>query len=226
MSLSKESMIRECIRRILLEVDVFGCEAHSLGWIDDSGNFIDLTEGDLTHGEYLEIEYGDGLDLDEIIYGWIKISNAKELYIVGSDWGKVTSMQIHGLIDMWLACKEYSRWIKNDIERFRVNFMSERSSQKMTIPDFLSRYGNVEHEDRFFMGLLGEGYKTKLQRLLHESRMASIERKIYSMMAGRPISLDKASRSVGISARELRNLLSRSSLLSFSGSYIVPRGGY
>jgi len=63
-------------------------------------------------------------------------------------------------------------------------------------------------------------------RLLHESRMASIERKIYNMMGGRPMSLDQASRSIGISARELRNLLSRSSLLSFSGSLIVPKSGY
>jgi len=63
-------------------------------------------------------------------------------------------------------------------------------------------------------------------RLLHESRVASIERKIYNTMGGRPLSLETAARAVGIPARELRNILSTSSLLTFSGSLIVPRRGY
>ena len=39
-----EELIRESIRKIILEANNFQCNNHSLGFIDNEGNWLDLTQ--------------------------------------------------------------------------------------------------------------------------------------------------------------------------------------
>ena len=128
------SDVREYIKNILIEADDFGCNKHSLGYIDLNGEFIDLRRAGIEHWEYLEIT-GKTQEPE----GWIKISNANELWLQEENWFQVSDQQIDGLIDMWIECSRFSNWIKRDIEGFYVIFGSNITGQmqEMTIPDFL-----------------------------------------------------------------------------------------
>ncbi len=143
--------IREYIKKVLLEADDFGCNKHSLGYIDAEGNFIDLRRAGIEHEHYLDIA-----GYSQEPEGWIKISNANELWLQKENWFQVTDQQIDGLIDMWIACSRFSNWIKRDIEGFYVLFGSNTTGQmqEITIPDFLEAYGNPDHMDRLFDKLL------------------------------------------------------------------------
>ena len=131
----------------------FECNKHSLGWINEGGEFIDLHElGGITHGDYMETLNLPPWGVDP----YIKVSNASELSIDWGTWDEIEEEQIDGMIDMWSACKRYSRWITHETETFKVNFIDSNGSEKMTIPEFIARYGTREHEERFFGILLGE----------------------------------------------------------------------
>jgi hypothetical protein len=94
--------------------------------------------------------------------GWIKVSNAGQIFFGGNSWDEVTPQQINGLIEMWGACSKYSRWIQKETETFEVIFglisPNSRMSdlEEMTIPDFLKRYGGRHAIDAFYRMLLGE----------------------------------------------------------------------
>ena len=72
--------LREAIRGMILEANNFGCNKHSLGFIDDKGKFIDLTESGQDHLEYLGSIYGMEAP-DDCPNGWIKVSNANNIFL-------------------------------------------------------------------------------------------------------------------------------------------------
>ena len=156
-------LLGESIER-LVEADGFQCNSHSLGFVDDQGNWLD-TEG-ADHQDYLWANvYGmednrpGGYPMPD---GWIKVSNASQIFFGGNSWDEVTPEQIDGLIDMWNACSKYSKWIKREPETFQVIFglisNKRRMSnlEEMTIPEFLKRYGGRHSVDTFYGMLLGE----------------------------------------------------------------------
>ena len=167
-AVEEEGLIRESIRRIILEASVFQCNSHSLGFIDDKGNWLD-TEG-ADHQDYLWANVYDMEDKRPGGYpmpaSWIKVSNANQVFFGGNSWDEVTHEQIHGLIEMWDDCSPFSRWIQNQTETKKVLFgivpcvgMEDNYDQPaewMTIPDFLGLYGGRRVVDNFYGMLLGE----------------------------------------------------------------------
>ena len=163
-----ESILRESIRSIILEANDFQCNNHSLGFIDNEGNWLDTDGAD--HVDYLWANvYGmednrpGGYPMPA---GWIKVSNANQVFFGGNSWDEVTKEQIDGLIDMWGDCSKFSRWIQTQTETKKVLFgMQEcegmednydRPSKWMAIPEFLGLYGGRDAIDNFYGMLLGE----------------------------------------------------------------------
>lgn len=163
-AIGEEELIRESIRKIILEADGFQCNSHSLGFVDDQGNWLD-TEG-ADHSDYLWANVYDMEDNRPGGYpmpdGWIKVSNASQIFFGGNSWDEVTPEQIDGLIEMWGVCSKYSKWIKREPETFQVIFglisNKRRMSnlEEMTIPEFLKRYAGNAAIDDFYGMLLGE----------------------------------------------------------------------
>jgi hypothetical protein len=163
-----ESILRESIRTIILEVSDFQCNNHSLGWVDDKGNWLD-TEG-ADHQDYLWANVYNMEDNRPGGYpmpaGWIKVSNANQVFFGGNSWDDVTKEQIDGLIKMWNGCSKFSRWIQTQTETKKVLFgivpcvgMEDNYDQPaewMTIPEFLAIYGGRDSIDYFYGMLLGE----------------------------------------------------------------------
>ena len=163
-----ESILRESIRSIILEANNFQCNNHSLGFIDKEGNWLDTDGAD--HVDYLWANvYGmednrpGGYPMPA---GWIKVSNANQVFFGGNSWDEVTKEQIDGLIDMWGDCSKFSRWIQYQTETKKVLFgmqecegMEDNYDQPakwMTIPEFLGLYGGRDSIDNFYGMLLGE----------------------------------------------------------------------
>ena len=161
-----EAILRESIRSMILEVNGYQCTHHSLGWIDDDGDWMSC-EG-MSHGEWLyryhydEEEPEDGIEIPQ---NWIKVSNAENIFFCGRSWDDVTNAQIEGLIEMWSECSRYSKWIQYQTETFEVTFGMIDSFEmrdngyrltKMTIPEFLGMYGGRDSIDNFYGMLLGE----------------------------------------------------------------------
>ena len=164
--IDEEDVLRESIRVMILEVNDFQCNNHSLGFIDDKGNWID-TEG-ADHQDYLwanvydmEDNRPDGYPVPD---GWIKVSNANEFWFTAKDWSEMTFAQFEGMVEMWSGCKRYSNWLKNDTENFYVTFgTSDPTSSfgfehmdQYTIPQFIDKYVGRRGEDLFYGMLLGE----------------------------------------------------------------------
>ena len=162
--------LREAIRAIILEVNDFQCNNHSLGWISPDGEFIDLqnhgTHDDWMAGYIIRNKLQDKIPLDSSPPGWIKISNANQIFFGGKSWDNATKEQIDGLIEMWNSCSKYSRWIQNEPESHKVLFgMFDCAGMEgnhdlpvawMTIPEFLGLYGGRKSIDNFYGMLLGE----------------------------------------------------------------------
>ena len=163
-----ESILRESIRMIILESQLgFQCNNHSLGWVDDKGNWINWAGG--SHGEWLIRHYYKGIIPENGVenpFGWIKVSTSSQIFLAGDSWDNVTKDQINGLIEMWGECSPHSRWIQNKTETFKVLFgiietdemrdNYDQSAQQMTIPEFLGMYGGRDSIDYFYGMLLGE----------------------------------------------------------------------
>ena len=146
-----EKRLRNVVKNTILEVTGYGCNDHSLGFIDDHGEFIDLAQAGIEHQHYLDIT-----GKQETPANWIKVSNANELWLEGDDWFKVTNDQIDGLMDMWVACSKYSNWIQSDIENFYVLFgTSDGDMEEFTVPEFIEIYGSREQIHQLFSKLLG-----------------------------------------------------------------------
>lgn len=148
---------------IISEVEGFTCNNHSLGWIDDQGNWNDC--GGRSHGQWLIINYynNDPPERYTIPSNWIKVSNANNIFFCGDSFDDVTAAQVDGLIEMWSLCREYSEWIKNEPETFDVTFGTIDKHEErlidmfeMTIPEFLDRYGDRNAMDNFYEMLLRE----------------------------------------------------------------------
>ena len=161
-----ESILRESIRTIILEASDFQCNNHSLGFIDDKGNWLD-TEG-ADHQDYLWANVYDMEDNRPGGYpmpsGWIKVSNANEFWFAARDWSEMTFAQFEGMVEMWSACKKYSNWLQNDVEGFYVTFGTTDPTssfgfehmEQYTIPEFIDKYVGRRGEDLFYGMLLGE----------------------------------------------------------------------
>ena len=164
----KMNEVRSIIRTLIIESQLgFQCNNHSLGWIDDKGNWIDC--GGMSHTEWLfkhhynEVVPEGGI---ENPFNWIKVSNASQVFLAGSSWDDVTGDQVKGLIEMWGDCSRHSRWIQKETETFKVLFGIIESDKlpdnydspsfKMTIPDFLGLYGGRRAIENFYGILLGE----------------------------------------------------------------------
>ena len=158
-ALEEEELIRESVRRIILEASDFQCNNHSLGFIDDQGNWLD-TEG-CDHSDWLwdrVYNQDDSARPFPMPDGWIKVSNANELWFGGGDWFDMSFAQFEGLVDMWSSCKRYSRWLQNDTDNFHVVFgtLNPESMEEYTIPEFIDKYVGRRGEDLFYGMLLGE----------------------------------------------------------------------
>ena len=142
---------------------------HSNGFILPNGAYIDLSETPYnTHDDYIEANidalrsgqeeipwYGEGTYLP---INLISVSNPKHWAIRHPDWSVATDMQIHGMIDCMLSCKNNSSWIKNSIEFEQILFFHTgfaASMNYMTFPEFLEIYGNRSHMNRLFSELMG-----------------------------------------------------------------------
>jgi hypothetical protein len=153
--------LRGVIRKLILEISEFGCNKHSLGWIDPQGNFFDITEYSESHDEWMERYQYDkhpnqSWSKEKIPAGWIKVSNTSEFWFEGGDWSNIIPEQVDALIKIWKECgKRHSRWIKTDAETRLLNFMSPNGLDELTIGEFLATYGTREQQDNFFGWLLG-----------------------------------------------------------------------
>ena len=166
--IDEEDVLRESIRAIILEVNDFQCNKHSLGWISPDGKFIDLenhgTHDDWMIGHIMKNKMQDRIPLDSSPPGWIKVSTANELWLTGKDWSEMTFAQFEGMVEMWSQCKRYSNWLKNDAENFYVTFGTKDPTSSFgfehmdqyTIPQFIDKYVGRRGEDLFFGMLLGE----------------------------------------------------------------------
>ena len=163
-AIEEEELIRESVRRIILEVSEFGCNKHSLGFIDPKGNFIDLTDTGDDHNSWMWDNVSNDLDAGSIPRGWIKVSNANEFWFSAKDWSELSFKQFEGMVDVWSSCKAYSKWLQTDVEGFYVTFGTSdptssfgfENMEQYTIPEFIDRYIGRRGEDLFYGMLLGE----------------------------------------------------------------------
>ena len=166
-AVEEEELIRESVRRIILEASDFQCNSHSLGFVDDKGNWLD-TEG-ADHSDYL---WANVYDMEDrrpggypIPLNWIKVSNSTNIFFCGDSFDDITAAQVSGLIKMWGECSKYSRWIQNQPETYECTFATIDPNEgwskitdgfAMTIPKFLEKYGDRNAVDTFYGMLLGE----------------------------------------------------------------------
>jgi len=149
-----ENQLKRIIRNVILEASNFTCNYTSLGFIDTEGNFIDLEAlGYQDHAEYVVKVLNQ--NYKHIPHGWIKVSNANNFKIMARSWEDASEEQIFGMIDVWNTCKDDATWIRNKIERKEVYFQTMGDMEIMTIPEFISRYGNDRHMNTLFLYLLG-----------------------------------------------------------------------
>ena len=157
------NLVREYIRELLIErVSPVACNDHSLGFIDEKGNFIDIqADGESFHIDYLLKHFPEELEnaqsLDEYFgapIGWIKVSNSNE--ISAKNISDVTTAHVRGLISMWHQCKEYSGWIKDpDSNPLYFYVFNGNDHLELTIPQFIDRFDQSgQLMDYFFEGLL------------------------------------------------------------------------
>jgi|LWDU01.1.fsa_nt_gi hypothetical protein len=143
------NLLREYIRALILEApNQFRCNSHSLGYIDAQGIFVSLqAAGFDRHDDYVSHHFPE--EAGEYWYkhkavmhapsGWLKVSNANEISM--EDVSNISSAQIKGLVDMWLQCAEFSRWI-NSPETGYVNLYNFDGNQydELTIPDLIQKH--------------------------------------------------------------------------------------
>ena len=141
-------LTRTQLRALIQEVNQFGCNYHSLGFITDKGELIDLTDTGLNHETYL---HSIGLKL--VPDSWIKINNASEMWVGIDELFYIKDSQITALVDLWLACTDFNNSIK-DIENFQITIRYFGGKESTTIPIFLKVYGKPHHMDQLFNGLL------------------------------------------------------------------------
>ena len=144
--------VRQLVRNLISEVSYHGCTQHSLGFIDDLGNFIDLNKTGHSHFTYLE-ELFPEIIAPPTPEGWIKVTNAYVLKYQKNDWSEISLSQINGLIDMWTAC---AKWGLLDPERKVYFYNMHEDNFTQSIGDFLEEYGSRRQVDRFYNFLLGE----------------------------------------------------------------------
>ena len=138
------------------------CNEHSLGFIDEEGNFIDIqADGDSFHIDYLLKHFPEEIEaaqsLDEYFgapIGWIKVSSSSE--ISAENLSDVTTNHVRGLINMWHQCKDYSTWIKDpDNSSLYFYVFNGGDYLELTIPQFIERFDQSgQLMDYFFEGLL------------------------------------------------------------------------
>ena len=149
-----ENQLKRIIRDVILEASKFTCNYSSLGFISTDGNFIDLEAlGYQSHGDYAVKVLNQNKNY--IPPGWIKVSNANNFKIMARSWEDASEEQIFGMIDVWDACKDNAVWIRNEIENEQVYFLTMSDMEIMTIPEFISSYGNDQHMTTLFLYLLG-----------------------------------------------------------------------
>lgn len=144
---------RRQLRKIINEVSAFGCNKHSLGYIDAHGSFLDISADEYaSHEEWLSSQ---GLyDWEPAQNHWIKLSNANELTVPFIH--NVSQAQLNGLIDMWIKCKDHSQWIMNP-ESHHLNIYNFDFSEyeELTIPEFIEKHDKTGLAmEKFFEGLL------------------------------------------------------------------------
>ena len=163
----KINEVRSIVRTLILETQLgFQCNNHSLGFVDDKGEWINC--GGAPHGEWLYRNYYDDTVPEagiQIPPNWIKVSNANNIFFCADSFDEITPQQVSGLIRMWGDCSKHSRWIQDQTETFELTFACIDPSEGwskvtdgfiMTVPDFLERYGGRDAIDEFYGMLLGE----------------------------------------------------------------------
>ena len=152
---------RKKLRQLITEVTKDACEKHSLGWIDPQGTFHDITAFMEIHDEWMDRYQAIELGNYDWIKGtnppgWIKVSNAKELWYSG-DWESATPNQFIAMFKMWTECSQYCQWIQTDVETTLVTFGSLTTGQRQTstIPDFISMHMGRQGIETFYDILLG-----------------------------------------------------------------------
>ena len=157
-------------KKLLTEITDWGCNKHSLGWIDPDGIFYDISEDDPPDHDkwmqnYIALEFNREFD-GRIPENWIKVSNASEMFFAATAWHDLTFKQFEGMCHMWLKCKKYSPWLSIEIESFKLTFgitsytptgdgryYVDDDMESLTIPEFIEKYIGREGEDLFFQML-------------------------------------------------------------------------
>lgn len=146
-------LTRSQLRRLISEVTAFGCNKHSLGYIDENGNFLDISSDEYnSHEEWLASK---GVDYRyPALRGWIKLSNANELTVPTIH--EIPQSQLNGLIDMWIACKDYARWIMNPESSYLNIYNFDFSEyEELTVPEFIEKHDRTGNGmEKFFSSLL------------------------------------------------------------------------
>ena len=155
---------RRRLRKLINEVTKDACNTHSLGWIDPQGTFHDITTYMEIHDEWMDSYQAVKLGNYDWVKGtnppgWIKVSNAKELWY-GGDWKDVkkkSPRQFNAMFQMWTACAPFCEWLQKDVEKTLVTFGSLTTGQKQqfTIPDFIGMHLGRDAIFTFYGMLLG-----------------------------------------------------------------------
>ena len=150
---------RKKLRRLINEVTQDACTWNSLGWIDPQGTFHDITIYMEMHDEWMDAYQAVKLGNYDWNRGdkpprWIKVSNSKELWFVGS-WDSLTWSQFKGMCTMWSACLKFSPWLQTAVETTQVKFgsLTTGESVQYTIPDFINQYVG-DHGIHYFYNVL------------------------------------------------------------------------
>ena len=154
-----QHLLRRYVRTMILESHEFGCTQHSLGFITDSGEFIDISETEDDHDSYIWDNVDGTLDSGSIPPGWIKCSNSYELWINAPSWEAMSIEQWEGLIQMWSECKQHSKWLQKEVETRYISFGTMEpyeGHEQLTVPLFIKKYRIPNGMDSFYGMLLGE----------------------------------------------------------------------
>jgi len=144
-------------KRLLTEINFNNdlhnaCKYNSNGFIDSLGNWVQLPNG-THHDDYLlPLMRSDRLSGKDISHynSWIKVSNAG--FITISDW-KSLPRQVNGLVEMWLTCAKYTKWIFDSYEGGESFYIHNddvanapagygEKGIETTIADFLSEFAD------------------------------------------------------------------------------------
>ena len=191
-------LVKDAIGDILLQFEIpaaslneavgsFGCNQHSLGFITDQGAWISLTDNGLEDKELhvdwlIKNDYVDDEGSAEMPDDWIKVNNATSLLVTRPY--RLSQEHINGLVEMWLECSSYLKWLQTNIEKKKVEVFGPPGSgpsmifADYTIPEMIERFDKTGRlMDVFFNRLMESASPKKKNSIaLTEAKLRNIIR--------------------------------------------------